>query len=129
MKSRCSRPSSDWNSGSSLASDQDRKSTRLNSSHSQISYAVFCLKKNSQGPVDEIVNAGAKAAASPKDVAAQCDVLITMLPNSPDVELVALGPNGIIEGARRGLILADMSTISPIVSKEVGEALAAKGAA
>src|SRR2546430_3601255 len=49
MKSRCSRPSSDWNSGSSLASDQDRKSTRLNSSHSQISYAVFCLKKNTQG--------------------------------------------------------------------------------
>ena len=87
------------------------------------------VHSRSQGPVDEIVNAGAKAAASPKDVAAQCDVLITMLPNSPDVELVALGPNGIIEGARRGLILADMSTISPIVSKKVGEALAAKGAA
>jgi len=87
------------------------------------------VHSRSQGPVDEIVKAGAKAAASPKDVAAQCDVLITMLPNSPDVELVALGPNGIIEGARRGLILADMSTISPIVSKKVGEALAAKGAA
>jgi 2-hydroxy-3-oxopropionate reductase len=56
-------------------------------------------------------------------------VLITMLPNSPDVEQVALGPNGIIEGARRGLILADMSTISPIVSKKVGEALAAKDVA
>ena len=87
------------------------------------------VHSRSQGPVDEIVKAGAKAAASPKDVAAQCDVLITMLPNSPDVELVALGPNGIIEGARRGLILADMSTISPIVSKKVGDALAAKGVA
>jgi len=87
------------------------------------------VHSRSRGPVDEIVKAGAKAASSPKEVAAQCDVLITMLPNSPDVELVALGPNGIVEGARRGLILADMSTISPIVSKKIGEALAAKGVA
>ena len=87
------------------------------------------VHSRSKGPVEEIVKAGAKAAGSPRDVAAQCDVLITMLPNSPDVELVALGPNGIVEGARRGLIFADMSTISPIVSKKVGEALAAKGVA
>src|SRR5262247_2175543 len=85
------------------------------------------VHSRSRGPVDEIVKAGAKAATSPKDVAGQCDVLITMLPNSPEVEQVALGPNGIIEGARRGLIFVDMSTISPIVSKKVGEALAAKG--
>jgi 2-hydroxy-3-oxopropionate reductase len=90
---------------------------------------TLVVHSRSQGPVDEIVKAGAKAASSPKDVAAQCDVLITMLPNSPDVEQVALGPNGIIEGARRGLIVADMSTISPIVSKKVGEALGAKGVA
>jgi 2-hydroxy-3-oxopropionate reductase len=87
------------------------------------------VHSRSKGPIDEIVKAGAKAAGSPKDVAAQCDVLVTMLPNSPDVELVALGPNGIIEGARRGLIFADMSTISPIVSKKVGSALEAKGVA
>jgi 2-hydroxy-3-oxopropionate reductase len=87
------------------------------------------VHSRSRGPVDEIVKAGATAAASPKDVAAQCDVLITMLPNSPDVEQVALGPSGIIEGARRGLILADMSTISPIVSQKVGKALEAKGVA
>jgi 2-hydroxy-3-oxopropionate reductase len=87
------------------------------------------VHSRSRGPVDEIVKAGAKAAGSPKEVAAQCDVLITMLPNSPDVEQVALGPNGIIEGARRGLVFVDMSTISPIVSKKVGEALAAKGVA
>jgi 2-hydroxy-3-oxopropionate reductase len=85
------------------------------------------VHSRSRGPVDEIVKAGATAAASPKDVAAQCDVLITMLPNSPEVEQVALGPGGIIEGARRGLILADMSTISPIVSQKVGKALEAKG--
>ena len=87
------------------------------------------VHSRSQGPVDEIVKAGAKAAASPKDVAGQCDVLITMLPNSPDVELVALGPNGIIEGARRGLIFADMSTISPIVSQKIAKALEPKGVA
>jgi 2-hydroxy-3-oxopropionate reductase len=87
------------------------------------------VHSRSQGPVDEIVKAGATAAASPKDVAAQCDVLITMLPNSPDVEQVVLGPNGVIEGARRGMILADMSTISPIVSQKIGKALEAKGVA
>jgi len=87
------------------------------------------VHSRSRGPVDEIVKLGAKAASSSKDVAAQCDVLIAMLPNSPDVEQVALGSNGIIEGARRGLIFADMSTISPIVSKKIGEALAAKGVA
>jgi 2-hydroxy-3-oxopropionate reductase len=85
------------------------------------------VHSRSRGPVDEIVKAGAKAAGSPREVAGACDVLITMLPNSPDVEQVALGKDGIIEGARKGLILADMSTISPIVSKKVGTALAAKG--
>jgi 2-hydroxy-3-oxopropionate reductase len=88
---------------------------------------TLVVHSRSRGPVEEIVKAGATAAGSPKDVAAQSDVLITMLPNSPEVEQVALGPGGIVEGARRGLIYADMSTISPIVSKKVGEALAAKG--
>jgi 2-hydroxy-3-oxopropionate reductase len=87
------------------------------------------VHSRSRGPVDEIVKAGATAAASPRDVAGQCDVLLTMLPNSPDVEQVALGPNGIVEGARRGLIFADMSTISPIVSQKVGKALEGKGVA
>jgi 2-hydroxy-3-oxopropionate reductase len=81
----------------------------------------------SRGPVDEIEGAGAKAGSSPRDVAARCEVLITMLPNSPDVELVALGKDGIIEGARPGLTYVDMSTISPIMSQKVGRALEAKG--
>ena len=84
------------------------------------------VHSRSRGPVDEIARAGAKVGSSPRDVAAQSDVLITMLPNSPDVELVALGRDGIIEGARPGLLFVDMSTISPIVSKKVGEALATK---
>ena len=78
-------------------------------------------------PVDEVVKEGARAATSPREVASQSDVLITMLPNSPDVELVALGKDGIVEGAKPGLIYVDMSTISPIVSQKVGHALAAKG--
>jgi 2-hydroxy-3-oxopropionate reductase len=85
------------------------------------------VHSRSRGAVDELVKAGAKAASSPKDVVSQCDVLITMLPNSPDVEQVALGKDGIIEGARSGLTFVDMSTISPIVSQKVGKALAAKG--
>ncbi len=77
--------------------------------------------------MDELVAAGARAGASARDVAGQWDVLITMLPSSPDVELVALGKDGIIEGVRRGLVYVDMSTISPIVSQKVGRALDAKG--
>jgi 2-hydroxy-3-oxopropionate reductase len=85
------------------------------------------VHSRSRGPVDDVVKSGAKAGSSPKDVASQCDVLITMLPNSPDVEQVALGKDGIIEGAKAGLIFIDMSTISPIVSQKIGKALAAKG--
>jgi len=85
------------------------------------------VHSRSQGPVQELVGAGAKAANSPKDVASQVEILITMLPNSPDVELVALGKSGIVEGARPGLLFLDMSTISPLVSQKVGKALQSKG--
>ena len=85
------------------------------------------VHSRSRGPVDELLTAGAQAGVSPKDVASRSDVLITMLPNSPDVELVALGKDGIIDGARSGLIFVDMSTISPIVSQKVGQALGTKG--
>jgi len=85
------------------------------------------IHSRSQGPVNDVAAAGATKAASPREVASQCEVLITMLPNSPDVELVALGKDGIIEGAKPGLVVVDMSTISPIVSQKVGKALEAKG--
>jgi 2-hydroxy-3-oxopropionate reductase len=87
------------------------------------------VHNRSRAAVDELVGLGARAATSPREVAAQCEVLITMLPNSPDVELVALGKDGIIEGARPGLVFVDMSTISPIVSQQVGKALGARGVA
>src|SRR6185369_10631436 len=78
------------------------------------------VHSRSRGPVDELVGAGAKSAASPMEVAGRSEVLITMLPNSPDVELVALGRSGVVEGARDGLLFADMSTISPLVSQKIG---------
>jgi 2-hydroxy-3-oxopropionate reductase len=76
--------------------------------------------------LDEIVRAGAEKATSPKDVAARTDVIITMLPNSPHVKEVVLGKNGIIEGARPGSILIDMSSIAPLVSREIAAKLAEK---
>ena len=77
--------------------------------------------------VNELVGKGAAEAHSGKEVAEQSDILITMLPDSPDVESVALGEGGIIEGAHEGLIFVDMSTIAPSVTTQVGEALEKKG--
>ncbi len=77
--------------------------------------------------VDELVGKGAIEAHSGKEVAEQSDIVITMLPDSPDVESVALGEGGIIEGAHEGLIFVDMSTIAPSVTTQVGEVLAEKG--
>nr|WP_319520874.1 2-hydroxy-3-oxopropionate reductase [uncultured Sphaerochaeta sp.] len=77
--------------------------------------------------VSELVSAGAAEAASAKEVASQSDVVVTMLPNSPHVQTVVLGEGGVIEGAREGLVVVDMSSISPIVSREVAAELAKKG--
>jgi 2-hydroxy-3-oxopropionate reductase len=77
--------------------------------------------------VDEVVAAGAKAAATPRDVAKQVDVIITMLPNSPQVKQVVLGENGVIEGAKTGMTVIDMSSIAPLVSREIAAKLAEKG--
>ncbi len=77
--------------------------------------------------VATLVAAGAAEAFSPREVAARSDVIITMLPDSPDVEAVALGPDGLIEGVRPGVLYADMSTIAPTAAVKVAHALAAKG--
>ena len=77
--------------------------------------------------VDELVGKGAAEAHSGKEVAEQSDIVITMLPDSPDVESVALGEGGILEGAHEGLVFVDMSTIAPSVTTKVGEVLAEKG--
>ena len=77
--------------------------------------------------VKEVVSAGALQGSSPSQIGAECDVIITMLPNSPHVEQVITGKNGILEGARPGSVIIDMSSISPIVAKKLYAAAAEKG--
>jgi 2-hydroxy-3-oxopropionate reductase len=74
----------------------------------------------------ELTAAGASAAETPRDIASRVELVITMLPNSPDVAAVALGPDGIIEGAHPGLIFVDMSSIAPLVAQEISGGLADK---
>jgi 2-hydroxy-3-oxopropionate reductase len=78
---------------------------------------------------EELAKEGnATAAASPGQVAQACDIVITMLPDSPDVEAVVAGEGGVLEGIRDGAMLVDMSTISPVVTKELSEKVREKGA-
>ena len=77
--------------------------------------------------IDECVGYGAVAGSSAKDVAEKSDVVITMVTASVDVEEVVLGARGILEGARPGMVLVDMSTISPRVAKETAAKLNGKG--
>lgn len=72
-------------------------------------------------PVEELVSLGQEAARSPREVAERTDVVITMLPNSPDVKQVVLGPDGVLEGARAGTMIIDMSSIAPLVAIEVAQ--------
>ena len=83
----------------------------------------------SRGAVDELAGEGAQAAGSPREEAAACDVTILMLPDSPQVEEVVAGPNGVFEGARPGSLIVDMSTISPVVTQQLAEAGRQRGLA
>lgn len=85
------------------------------------------VHNRSRGSVQELVAEGAVEAHSPAEVARQVDIVFTNLPDSPDVELVALGENGIMEGAHAGLIFIDNSTIKPATARLVGKQLAEKG--
>ena len=77
--------------------------------------------------IERVVAQGAVAGGSARDVASKAEVVITMVPDSPDVEKAYLGPEGILEGAKPGTLLIDMSTISPVTAKKVAQAAAAKG--
>ena len=77
--------------------------------------------------VDETVAAGATRGENNADVAKDSDIVITMLPNSPHVKTAVLGENGILEGAKPGTILVDMSSINPIASKEICAEVEKKG--
>jgi 2-hydroxy-3-oxopropionate reductase len=85
------------------------------------------VHNRSQAAADELVAEGAEAAGSPAAVAAQVDVVFTNLPDSPDVEKVALGEQGILEGAHQGLIFVDNSTIKPATARLIAKRLETKG--
>ena len=79
--------------------------------------------------VEALVSEGAESGGSPRDVAERTDILITMLPDSPEVEAVYAGVDGVLEAARPGWLAIDMSSISPRVAREMAERAAAAGAA
>jgi 2-hydroxy-3-oxopropionate reductase len=81
----------------------------------------------SQASVEELAKEGATKAASAAELASQCDVIITMLPDSPDVKAVVLGERGILEGSVPGSLIIDMSSIAPAASQEISQACSEKG--
>lgn len=78
-------------------------------------------------PVAELSAAGAKVAADTRELAATCDVILTMLPNSPHVKSVVLGEGGVVETVREGSVVIDMSSINPMASREIAAELAKHG--
>jgi 2-hydroxy-3-oxopropionate reductase len=93
----------------------------INAGHELVVYDII------DASVDELVSAGASAVSSPKEVADLVSVIITMLPNSPHVKTVIAGENGILDGAKEGTLIIDMSSIAPTVSKEIFLDCAKKG--
>jgi 2-hydroxy-3-oxopropionate reductase len=87
------------------------------------------VHNRSRGAVDELVDEGATAADDPRAVAERADVVITMLPDTPDVEAVVTGEDGVLAGAGEGMLLIDMSTISPIAARELAAEAASRGVA
>jgi 2-hydroxy-3-oxopropionate reductase len=87
------------------------------------------VHSRSPEPVETLVAAGANSAASPATLAAQAEILVTMLPDTPDVELVLLGDDGAIGALREGALVVDMSTIDPIATRAIAERLAVRSVA
>jgi 2-hydroxy-3-oxopropionate reductase len=85
------------------------------------------VHNRSRGAVDELAARGASPAASAEEVASESDIVITMLPDSPDVEQVVLGPGGVAVGIRPGAVYIDMSTIAPASTRAIATALAERG--
>src|SRR6516225_7151194 len=93
----------------------------MKAGYSLVVYDIF------PGPVAELKEAGATAGSSCAATAAAAPIVITMLPDGPEVETAVLGPGGVLEGAKAGTVVVDMSSISPMVSQKVAAACAAKG--
>ena len=88
---------------------------------------LLVVYSNSESDVSELADCGAQKASSSKEVAQLSDIIITMLPNSPQVKEVVLSENGILEGATEGTIYIDMSSIDPIISQEIANKVKEKG--
>ncbi len=86
------------------------------------------VHNRSQAAVEELMNEGAERADSPRAIAEASDVVFTNLPDTPDVEQVVFGDNGIIEGCKEGMIYIDNSTIKPETAREIAKAMAERGA-
>jgi len=86
------------------------------------------VHSRSQGPVDELVAAGARRGTSPADVARQSTRVVTMVPDSPDVERVLDGPDGVFSALQPGTIVIDMSSIAPGIARRLAEKAASLGA-
>src|SRR5258707_1158985 len=85
------------------------------------------VHNRSRGAVDELVAAGAKAAGSAAEVARASSIVITMLPDTPDVERVLTGPDGVVSGLEKGALVIDMSSMSPVVTERLASLVAEKG--
>ena len=85
------------------------------------------VNNRGRAAMEELAELGAETAETAAEVASKCQVIITMLPNSPHVRDVCLGENGIIEGAKEGTVVIDMSSIDPVESKAIGAELEKKG--
>lgn len=88
---------------------------------------ALVVHSRSRGPVEELAAAGAKTATSPADVARQSSIVITMLPDTPDVETVIAGADGVLSALRPNTIVIDMSSISPVAARRLSALVAAKG--
>ena len=88
----------------------------------------LAVYNRSREKADELAEEGAIAAASPREVTGQSDIVVTMLPNSPEVREVVAGEDGVLEGIEEGSLLVDMSTISPVVTEELAAEVEKKGA-
>lgn len=85
------------------------------------------VHSRSPAPVDALVAEGAARASSPAEVASRSEVIVTMLPDTPDVELVLFGPDGVFQTVAEGSIVIDMSTIDPIATRRFAERMAERG--
>lgn len=90
-------------------------------------FETYVVAHHNRQPVEELVELGAKEVSSAAEMAGLVEAIVTMVPNAPQVEEACFGPGGLAEGASPGLLVLDMSTISPVSSQQIAKKLAEKG--